>query len=106
MNEFPNLSYVNEIAGTDRDFAPRFINLLKEEFRWEVGMYLRHIRNRQPREAAEIVRKSKYKFSMLGLFQSYIFADSYEQHLRSGNANFHADFRKILEKVNSFLAKV
>lgn len=106
MEELPNLSYVNEIAGEDGDFAHRYINLLKEEFRWEVGMYMRHIKKKQPRQAAEIVGKSKYKLSMLGLARAFTFAVEYEKLLRLGDTSRDTEFRKILTTVNTFLAKV
>ena len=106
MKETPNLLYIIEIAGEDHDFAKRFINLLKEEFRWEVGMYLRHIDRLEPRQAAEIVAKAKYKLSILGLQKSFDFANQYERHLRNGDTSLDEKFRKILENVNAFLMKV
>ncbi len=106
MEEFPNLSYVHEIAGDDTDFAQRYINLFKEEFRWEVGMYLRYIKKQRPRQAAEIVAKSKYKLSMLGLARAFTFAVEYEKLLRLGDSSRDTEFRKILATVSAFLIKV
>lgn len=106
MTESPNLSYINEIAGEDYEFERCFIRVFKEEFSWEVGMYLRHIQRKEPREAAEIVAKSKYKLSILGLHESFNFAVAYEKSLSQGDVSKNAEFIKILEKVNSFLANV
>lgn len=106
MDEFPNLSYVHEIANGDFDFVKRFTDKFKEEFRWEVGMYLRYIEKKEPREAAEIISKFKYKLRILGLEKAFNFAVNYEQNLQIGNDKHHPDFRKILEQVNQFLSKV
>lgn len=106
MEESPSLSYVKEIAGDDVDFAKRYIALLKEEFSWEVGMYLRYIERHEPREAAEMVGKSKYKLSMLGLEQAFTFAVNYERDLQQGDTTRDTEFRKILKSVNDFLMKI
>lgn len=103
MKELPNLSYMMEIAGQDDDFAQRFMKLFKEEFLWEVGMYLRHINKKEPRAAAEIVAQSKYKLSMLGLENAYDFANTHAENLQVGDLSMDTDFRNILEKVNTFL---
>ncbi len=106
MEERPNLSYVEEIAGKDLAFASRFILLFKEEYALEMGMYLRYIKNKQPRQAAEIVAKSKYKFSMLGLERASDVAAHYEMQLQQGDDSLDAEYKKILEQVNSFLTEV
>lgn len=106
MKEDPNLSYLEEIAGEDNDFEQRFIKLFKEEFLWEVGMYLRYMHRKEPRAAAEIVSKSKYKLSMLGLKNSFDFANSHEENLQVGDISMHNDFQKILKKVNTFLKEI
>ena len=106
MKETPNLSYVEEIAGDDCDFTQRFVKRFKEEFLWEVGMYLRYIKKKEPRAAAEIVAKSKYKLSMLGLENAFDFANSHEENLHLGDISMHSDFQKILRKVGEFLKGV
>lgn len=106
MEEFPNLSHIKEIAGDDADFVKRYISLMQEEFSWEAGMYLRHIKKSEPREAAEMVGKSKYKLSMLGLEQAYAFAIKYEQALQQGDSSRDVKYRKILDHVNNFLIAV
>lgn len=106
MEESPNLSYVREIGGEDRDFAHRYIKLLKEEFQWEVGMYLRHINKKQPKQAAEIVASSKYKLRILGLERAFNFAIEYEKLLRLGDSSRDIEFRKILTTVSNFLRKI
>lgn len=106
MKEAPNLSYLEEIAGEDRDFEQRFMKLFKEEFLWEVGMYLRYIKREEPRAAAEIVAKSKYKMSMLGLKNAFHFAVDHEEKLHIGDASLHKGFKQILRKVNKFLESI
>lgn len=105
MEEFPNLSYVEEIAGTDYDFAKRFVSLFKEEFSWEVGMYLHYLKKDKPRAAAEIVGQSKHKFSVLGLQNAFSLANKHELKLHQGNTELDDEFRKILIAVLAFLKK-
>lgn len=80
--------------------------MLKEEFRLEVGMYLRYIKKQQPRRTAEIVSMSKYKLSILGLEKAFVFAEKHERLLQEGDTGHNNQFMKILESINSFLAKV
>lgn len=103
MKETPNLSYFEELAGDDYDFGQQFLKLLKEEFLWEVGMYLRYIKRNEPRAAVEIVSKSKFKLSMLGLVNSFDFANSHEENLQVGDKSMHNEYLKILNKVSAFL---
>jgi hypothetical protein len=103
MKEAPNLSYLTEIAGEDIDFEKRFIKLFKEEFLLEVGMYLRYMKEKEPRAAAEVVGKTKYKLGMLGLENSFDFANTHQENLQLGDTNLDRGFRKILKTVNQFL---
>lgn len=106
MDETPNLLYIKEIAGSDAGFEKRYISLLKEEFSLEAGMYLRHIERQEPREASEMVGRTKYKLSMLGLELAFTFAVQYEQALQVGDYSKDAKFREILKSVNEFLTKL
>lgn len=105
MKETPNLSYFIELACGDKEFGQQFLKLLKEEFSWEVGMYLRHIKKNEPRAAVKMVSRSKFKLSMLGLANSFDFANSHEENLYAGDISMHNDYVKILNKVSVFLYK-
>ena len=106
MEEGPNLSYVMAIANNDAEFKKHFVHRLKEEFLWEVGMYLRHIKRNEPRSAAEIVTKLKYKIDMLDMKKSYYFTASFEENLRVGDDSEHEQFKNILQKIGVFLKEV
>lgn len=101
--EFPNMDYVIELGGTDFDFERKFIAILKKEFTWQLGNYLYHIKKDEPRAAAEIVHKIKFKFSILGMKNAFSFSEHYEERLHVGDMGLDEDFKKILRTVNEFL---
>ena len=102
--EYPNLAYVVELAGTsDFDFERKFVAILKQEFSWDLGKYLYHIKQEEPRAAAEIVHKLKYKIGVLGMTQAYEFAEQHKEKLHVGDMSLDGDFKKTLKKIDSFL---
>ena len=103
VNETPNFLYMDMLAGGDEEFKERFLFFFKEEYLWEVGMYLRHIRRKEFAAAAIMVAKTKYKFSMLGLVRAFDFAKSYELRLNTNDAKMHEEYRRVLKKINRFL---
>ncbi|MGI9550146.1 MAG: Hpt domain-containing protein, partial [Aurantibacter sp.] len=62
-----------------------------------------HIKNNEPRAAAEMVRKIKFKFTVLSMNNAFDFAEFYEEKLRVGDMSLADDFRLILKKVDTFL---
>jgi len=105
--ETPNLSYVGDLIGTkDYEFQKKFVDLLKIEFTSDLGKYLYHIKIDEPRAAAEVVHKLKYKFSVLGMKKAFVFAENHKERLHDGNTDLDADFRKTLKTVSSFLETV
>ncbi|MRI00608.1 Hpt domain-containing protein [Kriegella sp. EG-1] len=103
IEEFPNMDYVIHLGGTDFDFERKFIAILKKEFTWQLGNYLYHIKKDEPRAAAEVVHKIKFKFSVLGMNHAFTFSEYYEEQLHVGNMALDEDFKKCLRKVNEFL---
>jgi len=102
--ERPNLAYVVVLAGTsDFDFERKFIAILKQEFTWDLGKYLYHIKLEEPRAAAEIVHKLKYKIGVLGMSQAYEFAEQHKEKLHVGDMSLDHDFQKVLKKIDNFL---
>lgn len=102
--EHPNLAYVVELAGTsDFDFERKFIAILKQEFTWDLGKYLFHIKHNEPRAAAEIVHKLKYKIGVLGMSQAFEFAEEHKEKLHVGDTSLDENFKKILKKIDVFL---
>jgi len=107
LKEKPNLDYVVELIGTkDFDFEHKFVALLKSEFSWDLGKYLYHIEKEEPRAAAEIVHKLKYKFSVLGMKKAFALAEEHKQKLHDGDTSLKADFREVLNTVDRFLQTI
>ncbi len=103
VEEFPDKNYISELGGTDFDFERQFTVLLKREFASQLGLYLYHIKKDEPRAAAEVVNKIKYKFSILGMKNAFKFSEYYEEQLHVGDMELDEDFKKYLRKVNEFL---
>jgi len=107
IEETPNLSYVVELVGTsDFNFEQKFVAILKQEFTWDLGKYLYHIKQEEPRAAAEIVHKLKHKLSVLGMKESFKLANAHQEKLEIGNTDLDADFKRILKIVDTFLKTV
>jgi|GEM_PF-385844 len=103
FEELPNMDYVVELGGSDFDFERKFIAIMKKEFTWQLGNYLYHIKKDEPRAAAEIVHKMKFKFSVLGMPNAFDFSEHYQERLHVGDMALDEDFKKSLRKVNEFL---
>ena len=102
--EQPNLSYVVELTGTaDFDFEQKFVAILKQEFTWELGKYLHHINQEEPRAAAERVHKLKYKIKVLGMIQAFELAELHQEKLQIGDMGLDPNFKKILKNIDNFL---
>ena len=103
-DERPSLNYVENLVGArDLEFERKFVTLLKSEFSWDLGKYLYHIKLDEPRAAAEIVHKLKYKISVLGMEKTFAFAEEHKERLHAGDAALDEDFKKVLKKINVFL---
>ncbi|MBG47577.1 MAG: histidine kinase [Pseudozobellia sp.] len=104
LKEKPNLDYVVELVGTqDFEFQAKFVAIMKTEFTCDLGRYLYHIKIDEPRTAAEIVHKLKYKFSVLGMEKTFAFAEAHKEKLERGDAALDEDFKSVLKKVSNFL---
>ena len=103
VEEFPNMDYVIELGGSDFDFERKFIDIMNKEFTWQLGHYLYHIKKDEPRAAAEIVHKVKFKFSILGMDWAFKFSETYQERLQVGDMEWDPIFKKILKKVQTFL---
>lgn len=103
MGELPNLSFVQGLAATDPEFEPTFIGILRKEFRMDCSVYFQHLQYSEPRAAAEIVHKLKYALGYLSMNMAFSFAELYEEKLHTGDVGSHAQFKKILTTVNTFL---
>ena len=105
LEELPDMSFVQTLAATDLEFQHQFISTLKEEFTTDYVVYLYHMELDEPRSAAELAAKLKYVLSFLGMNAAFIFAERHEEKLALGDSSSHAQFKKILTTVQTFLSK-
>lgn len=106
MEEKPNLTYIDNLAGDDQEFKAKFIEIIKQEFPVEVETYIGHIKSDEPRAAAEIVHKLKHKFNILSMENAYRFSVNYEEDLRRGSMKMNAHFLNILQNITSYLKTI
>ncbi|MFV8282747.1 Hpt domain-containing protein [Christiangramia marina] len=105
MNEQPNLNYLHQLSGGDKEFENKLLAVVKREFPEEEDVYLKNIEQGNFIEAASNVHKLKHKISILGLEESYRFAEIYEEELRENDPKKHKSFNEILQKMSDFIAK-
>lgn len=103
MTEQPNLSYIHQLSGGDQAFEEKLMAVVKKELPQEVEIYHKSINSENFREAALIVHKLKHKISILGLEESYRFAEIYEDELRDDRNKKQAEFENILQTMLSFI---
>lgn len=103
MKEQPNLSYVHQLSGGDKQFEDKLLNVVRTELPQEVKKYLKSIQLGNFEEAAHGVHKLKHKISILGLEESYRFAEIYEEELRDGANIRQGEFETILQTMLAFI---
>lgn len=106
MKETPNMSYIHQLSGGEKEFENRLIAILKREFPIEKETYENNLQKSNYQLCAENVHKLKHKISILGLEQGYEFAIKYEEELKTGNPKLSKEFNAILEVMNQFIIKL
>lgn len=106
MEEVPNLSYVISLVKDDFEFRAKFLAIIKREFPLELQKYLLHMRREEPRAAAELVHKLKYRVSALGMDRSFELTEKHEERLHIGDTSLDFEFRRILKKIIAYLEKI
>jgi molecular chaperone DnaK (HSP70) len=71
MMEKPNLNYVNNLSGDDKDLKELLIDVIKTEFPEEKKKYYESYHNKEFKKIEENVHRLKHKISILGLEKSY-----------------------------------
>lgn len=104
--EVPNLSYVFGLVKNDFEFKNKFLAIIKSEFPMELERYLFHMRRDEPRAAAELVHKLKYRISALGMDRSFELTENHEERLHIGDTSLDLDFRSILKKIVGYLENI
>lgn len=105
MKEQPNLNYLHQLSGGDKEFENKLLAVVKKEFPEEEAVYHENIRQDNFVEAASNVHKLKHKISILGLEESYRFAEIYEEELRENDPGKHQSFTEILQNMRDFITK-
>jgi len=105
MKEEPNLNYLHQLSGGDKEFENKLLAVVKREFPEEEAVYQENIEQGNFVEAASNVHKLKHKISILGLEESYRFAEVYEEELRENDPKKHKSFNEILQIMSDFIAK-
>lgn len=103
MREQPNLSYIHQLSGGDKEFENRLLNVVRRELPEETKVYHENIQEENFQEAAANVHKLKHKISILGLEESYRFAEIYEEELRDGANIRQGEFETILQTMLAFI---
>lgn len=101
--EQPNMTYINELSGGDKEFESKIITIIKQEFPEEKQNYYSSIEKEDFNTAAAHVHKLKHKISILGLKASYNVASDYENNLKRNTTNGKAAFDEVLHTITNFL---
>lgn len=106
MNEKPNLNYIQQLSGGDKDFENELLQVLKKELPAEIETYSNALKEANFKMAAEVVHKIKHKISILGLDNSYQIAIDYEEELKKNSINLQNKFEIILTSMINFINEV
>ncbi len=101
--EQPNLSYIHNLSGGDKNFEDKLIAIIKTEFPKEKKIYYNNIKSNNFKEASENVHKLKHKISILGLEKSYEVAAEFENNLKANCTGGQNDFDIILQLITDFI---
>lgn len=106
MNLQPNIAYINELSGGDKNFESRILGILKMEFPVEKQEYITNLAESNFILAAENVHKLKHKINILGLNEAYVFAVDYENELRNQDVGRQDQFLTILNVMQEYLQNI
>ncbi|APG60638.1 Hpt domain-containing protein [Christiangramia salexigens] len=103
MTEQPNLSYIHQLSGGDKNFEEKLLIVLKHELPEEITQYRKNLKKKEFDAASSNIHKIKHKISILGLEKSYKVAEAYEDELREGNDDRAREFEEILRTMLAFI---
>ncbi|HIB38130.1 Hpt domain-containing protein [Mesonia sp.] len=106
MKEQPNLSYINQLSGGDKEFETKLISIVKKELPEEIYTYNLNLKNKNFELAADNVHKLKHKISILGLELCYQLAIDYEDDLREQNLSRKNEFENVLQAMINFIEEL
>lgn len=100
----PNMSYVHQLSGGDRDLEKQLFEVVRKELPQEVAAFNREIQTKNFEKAAMDVHKIKHKVMLLGVAEYYYFAEAYEEELRVGINRHEDEFRRLINILQMFVA--
>jgi len=103
MKERATLNYIKEIAGDDKDYIAKLLNIIKIEFPQEKEQFIVFYKQQDFRLCAEMVHKLKHKINIFGLEKSYEVARDFENQLKNNNDNLYLPFYQILMHIENYL---
>ena len=106
MKEKPNITYIQDLAGSNENFKAKLIKILQNELPLEKETYLENFDTNNFEEAAQNVHKLKHKISILGLKKGYDLAEELEKSLNEQLPlnNLHKEFINLLQIMEDFVA--
>ncbi|MDT7831169.1 Hpt domain-containing protein [Flavobacteriaceae bacterium S356] len=102
----PNLNYIKELSGGDKQFETKVLSILTEEFPNELDRFLSNYKKKDYKKSAEDVHKLKHKISILGLVNGYHVAVAFENELKLESDSLFGSFMEVMEQIKLFLKKV
>ena len=106
MNEQPNMSYIHQLSGGDKDFEEKLLEVVKRELPLDNKLYRDNISSNKFKDAAANVHKLKHKISILGLEESHRLAEEYELELLQGVNERENSFLEILDAMLLYVEKI
>ncbi|QTE21762.1 Hpt domain-containing protein [Polaribacter cellanae] len=102
--EKPNLNYIQQISGGDKDFEASMLTILKEEFIKELSLIKKNFKKEDYIQLSFNIHKIKHKISILGMEKSFELASEIEQEIKNGNTEQYANLIIILERIGVYLS--
>ncbi|WP_339697339.1 Hpt domain-containing protein [uncultured Roseivirga sp.] len=99
----PNYSYINQLSNGDKAFEAKLLGVLAKELPLEIQEFESNIALGNLAEAANNVHKIKHKISLLGMQESYLIAQDFEENLKNNRLDLYKVFVQILKKMTTFL---
>jgi HPt (histidine-containing phosphotransfer) domain-containing protein len=101
--EKPNIDYILKLARGEENVKLKLIKVLQYELPIEMEAYYENIKSNQWQQAAFHVHKIKHKIAILGLEETYLMAEKYENQLSENRTDLQRDFENNLKLILHFV---
>lgn len=103
--EQPNLNYITDMSGGDKEFEAKIIAVLKKELPEEFEEFKNQIEKKNFEESAALVHKIKHKISILGLKKAFEAAAKFESELKNDQDDSgYQSFENVIKFMMDFLS--